>query len=365
MILVSDQPSNTLDARVNQPHAFLNSFELPAALEARGPSEAYGVRRDGVRLEVASGDLGIVHTSFHAIADFLRAGDLLVANDSGTIPAAISGTLAGVPVRLHVSTPVPESDLRLVELRTPTGFTSAPYEGTPQSDTILLPSAGIARLRMPQERDPHSRLWQTALALPGNLNSYLNTWGEPIRYSYSERPWPIGCYQTIFAKRPGSSEMPSAGRPFSRSVLRRLRMKGIRVCSITLHTGVASMEQHELPFAEPYVVSKSTADLVNQTKATGGRVIAIGTTVVRALHTVSNDAGFVHAGRGFTDVIIEPSTKVSSVQGLVTGWHEPKATHLMMLEAVAGADLLALSYSEALLNGYRWHEFGDSHLILP
>jgi S-adenosylmethionine:tRNA ribosyltransferase-isomerase len=128
---------------------------------------------------------------------------------------------------------------------------------------------------------------------------------------------------------------------------------------------VASPEASEPPYPERYRVPAPTARLVNVTRADGGRVVAIGTTVVRALETVADRRGEVHPGEGWTELIVTPERGVRAVDGLLTGWHEPEASHLAMLEAVAGRELLERSYAAGLAEGYLWHEFGDVHLVLP
>jgi S-adenosylmethionine:tRNA ribosyltransferase-isomerase len=137
------------------------------------------------------------------------------------------------------------------------------------------------------------------------------------------------------------------------------------VAPLVLHCGVASLEEGEAPYAEQYRVPVDTARRIALARRTGGRVVAVGTTVVRALETVVDDTGDVHPGAGWTELVVTPERGVRAVDGLVTGWHEPAASHLLLLEAVAGRPLLEASYAAALDGGYRWHEFGDSHLILP
>jgi S-adenosylmethionine:tRNA ribosyltransferase-isomerase len=168
----------------------------------------------------------------------------------------------------------------------------------------------------------------------------------------------------VFARSAGSAEMPSAGRPFTRSLLACLRHSGVQLARLVLHTGVASLEQHEEPYEEWYEVPLRTAELVRATHARGGRVIAVGTTVVRALESSVDASGNVIATAGWTGLVITPERGVRVVDGLLTGLHEPKATHLAMLEAIAGHDVVARAYAEALESEYLWHEFGDVHLIL-
>jgi len=139
---------------------------------------------------------------------------------------------------------------------------------------------------------------------------------------------------------------------------------GVVIAPVSLDAGVSSLEAGEPPVAERYLVPPATARLVNLTKRSGGRVIAVGTTVTRALETVADDEGRVNAGAGWTDLVLDPGRPARVVDGLVTGWHAPGASHLLLLEAVAGAELVAAAYREALRMGYLWHEFGDSALLL-
>jgi S-adenosylmethionine:tRNA ribosyltransferase-isomerase len=207
-------------------------------------------------------------------------------------------------------------------------------------------------------------LWVATLALPVPLLEHLARFGRPIRYRYVPDAWPLYAYTNAFAVEPGSAEMPSAGRVVTPEVVTDLVAHGVVVAPIVLHTGVASLEAHEAPYPERYRVPASTARLVNSTHAAGGRVVAVGTTVVRALETVGGDDGIVHPGSGWTELVISPDRGVRVVDGLLTGWHEPEASHLRMLEAIAGRRALELAYGAALEGGYRWHEFGDVHLIL-
>ncbi|MGH2968946.1 MAG: S-adenosylmethionine:tRNA ribosyltransferase-isomerase, partial [Solirubrobacteraceae bacterium] len=210
-----------------------------------------------------------------------------------------------------------------------------------------------------------TRLWLARVGAEAPLHDYLARHGHPIRYGYVPAQWPLEAYQTAFAAEPGSAEMPSAGRPFTPELLTRLVAAGVHVAPLVLHTGVSSLERGEAPFPERYAVPEATARLVNAVHWWGGRVIAVGTTVVRALETVAAEDGGVSAGGGWTRLVVTAERGLRAVDGLVTGWHEPDASHLMLLEAVAGGELLERSYAAALDHGYLWHEFGDSHLILP
>jgi S-adenosylmethionine:tRNA ribosyltransferase-isomerase len=195
--------------------------------------------------------------------------------------------------------------------------------------------------------------------------TFLAVHGRPIRYGYVPRDWPLDVYQNVYAREPGSAEMPSAGRPFTPELITRLVAKGIEIAPIVLHTGVSSLEANEHPYPEWFRVSRATARKINETRGAGGRVIAIGTTVVRTLESVVDADRIVHADEGWTDVVVIPERGAHAVDGLLTGWHEPEASHLQMLEAIAGRDLLDVSYAAASAEGYLWHEFGDVHLLLP
>jgi S-adenosylmethionine:tRNA ribosyltransferase-isomerase len=217
----------------------------------------------------------------------------------------------------------------------------------------------------PDREAVRSRLWQVRVAPATELVSYLSRHGRPITYQHTRRVLPLSDYQTVYADQPGSAEMASAGRPFTADVLARLAAAGVTVAAVTLHAGVSSPEFHEPPAPERYSVPESTAGLVVATRRTGGRVVAVGTTVVRALETVAGGDGAVRAGSGWTDLVLGPARPARVVTGLVTGLHLPESSHLLLLEAVAGPSLVRAAYTEAIGSGYLWHEFGDSMLFLP
>jgi S-adenosylmethionine:tRNA ribosyltransferase-isomerase len=340
------------------------AFELPPALEATAPAEERGLERDGVRLLVAdASDGAIFHARFSELADLLSAGDLVVINVSATLPAAVAGMRAdGTRVRVHVATRVPDLDerWRVVELRSADG--SRPLLGT-VGEGIALPGLR-GKLTLVARYASSARLLLARFDGLGTVRELLEYHGEPIRYGYVSRQWPLSAYQNVYATTPGSAEMPSAGRPFTTGLIASLVARGVAVAPILLHAGVSSPERHEPPFPEQYDVPAATARLVNGAHRDGARVIAVGTTVVRALETVVAPDGTVAAGAGWTGLVIDPGRGVRAVDGLITGWHEPEASHLRMLAAIAGDSLLERSYRAALRHGYLWHEFGDSHLIL-
>lgn len=338
-------------------------FRLPAELAASAPPE----HRDGVRLLVARTGAPVRHRRFRDLPAALSPGDLVVVNTSTTAPAAVAARRSrGEPVTVHVSGPVPGDPHRMVvELRSPSG--GRVRDGR-AGETLTLPGGGTARLDGTVAGG--DRLWQARLEVGGDLASWLDRHGRPITYSYLRGQPSIEEFRTVFARpaRPGefpSAEMPSAGRPFTRAVLRRLAERGVGLAEVVLHTGVSSLETGEVPLPERYRVDDRTARAVNATRAAGRRVVAVGTTVTRALETVTGPDGVVRAGSGWTDLVLGPSRPARVVDGLLTGWHEPQASHLLLLEAVAGPELVGRAYAAALRERYRWHEFGDSCLLLP
>lgn len=352
-------------------------FILPPELEATMPPEARGLTRDAVRLMVSyRSDDHIAHTRFQRIGDFLRAGDMLIINTSATMRAALQATrIDGTPLVVHLSTQLP-ADLWIVEVRQYEGKTTRPFFHIQPGETLYLQNGATVTLHTPHDQHYRNfnsksqrspRLWIATLNLPAatTLEDYLNSYGSPIRYSYVKDEWPIDYYQTVYANEVGSAEMPSAGRAFTPTLLTNLIARGIQIVPLLLHTGVASLEGHELPYEEFYRVPATTARLINVARQEGRRLIAVGTTVVRALETVTTVDGITHPGEGWTRTIVTPERGMHSVNALLTGLHEPQATHLAMLEALANRHHLQLTYQAALQQGYLWHEFGDLHLILP
>jgi S-adenosylmethionine:tRNA ribosyltransferase-isomerase len=329
-------------------------FDLPDELAATRPPE----QRDQVRLLVARAD-GMAHARFADLGAFLAPGDLVVVNTSATLAAAVDGTRpGGGAVTVHFSTAL-DGGTWLVEVR-PVQNATGPVTDASVGEGIVLPAGVTVTLR-----EPRDRLWRADVAVEGSVLDYLARHGRPVTYSYVKGRWPLDAYQTVFAREPGSAEMPSAGRPFTADLVTRLVSAGVAVAPITLHTGVSSLEEGEPPLPERYRVPRATARLVNLTRASGGRIVAVGTTVTRALESVAQVDGWVGPRAGWTDLVLGPNRPARVIDGLITGWHAPGASHLRLLEAVAGTDLVAAAYQEALRHRYLWHEFGDSCLLLP
>lgn len=360
-------------------------FVLPDELVAHEPPEARGLARDGVRLLVSDPRTDDVrHATARGLPDFLTRGDVLVVNASATINAALDGWRSGRSgqsererttgelVALHLSSPVPGSDddhRWVVELRRLTAGGTQPLLDARPGERIRLRGGGSATLIAPFRTGgtglPNGsvRLWEADLAFPGGVMAYTAEFGAPIRYAYVRERWPLHMYQTMFGMEPGSAEMPSAGRPFTADIVMRLQSKGVDVVPIVLHTGVASLETGEPPYPERFRVAPCAAQAVNRARQTGGRVVAVGTTVVRALETVAAPDGTVSPAEGWTNLVVTPDRGVFAVDALVTGFHEPRASHLAMLEAIAGRRHLRVAYAAALEHAYLWHEFGDLHLL--
>ncbi|MFI5664521.1 S-adenosylmethionine:tRNA ribosyltransferase-isomerase [Streptomyces sp. NPDC051684] len=343
------------------------ALRVPEELSARVPAEQRGPGRDrsSVRLLVSRGTAA-THHRFPELPSVLRAGDLLVVNTSPTLAAAVDGRLGHARVVVHFSTRGDDGRWA-VELREPDERgTTGPRPGGPAGTAVALPG-GVRLVYEEPLAAGSERLWWVRAT--GDVPALLGRHGRPIRYSYTERDQPLAAYQTVFALPyaggAGSAEMPSAARPFTESIVSRLVSRGVQFAPITLHTGVASTESHEPPYAERFEVPEASARLINAARAAGQNVIAVGTTAVRAVESAVDGEGVVRTARGWTDLVVTPERGVRVVDGLLTGLHEPEASHLLMLEAVAGRAAVDRAYEEALRGRYLWHEFGDVHLILP
>jgi S-adenosylmethionine:tRNA ribosyltransferase-isomerase len=358
-------------------------FTFPEDRTATEPPEQRGLRRDGVRLMVAT-PAGIRHTLFSRLGDQLSAGDVLVVNTSATVPGQLEGARSGSAVVVHLANRLGDGT-RVVELRTAPDA-SAPVLDGEVGERISLPAGGVLELiaaypelraadskrdaRAAHQRDGSSptgvgnRLWRGRVNVSQSLSDYLREQARPISYGYLNGSFPISAYQTIFALCPGSAEMPSAARPFSAELVARLVAHGVIFAPITLHTGLSSQDAGETPQREWFEVSETTAHLVNSSRARGGRVIAVGTTATRAIESAARPDGIVAAASGWTDLVISSERPVRVVDGLITGWHKPEASHLLLVESVAGAELTQRAYDAAVAVHYLWHEFGDSCLLM-
>lgn len=343
------------------------SFILPDELAASLPPERRGIARDRVRLMVTHRDnFEVEHARFDHLADFLRPGDLLVFNSSRTLPAALDGCEApqGSCMQVRLAQHLPDDSwLALLLCQQGEAFTCGLRSGmsihfSPQLSAIV------------GERDRNiKRLWKLRFSVGGTkLIDLLYQLGQPIRYEYVSAPWDLDYYQTVYAREPGSAEMPSAGRAFTWKLLFELKRQGIETANIVLHTGLSSymddeLDAQHLASEEEYFISETVANKINQTHQAGGRIIAVGTTVVRALESVVDEAGKVRAGHGYTRLHITENHKLKAVDGLLTGLHEPEASHLDLLTAFLPKEVIQSTYEGAVREQYLWHEFGDLNLI--
>ncbi|GAA4361565.1 S-adenosylmethionine:tRNA ribosyltransferase-isomerase [Angustibacter luteus] len=339
-------------------------FDPRPGSDATSPAEHRGLARDGVRLLDVRPD-ALRHRLFRDLPDLLQPGDLLVVNTSATVPASLPARRReGPPARVHVSTTLDDGTW-VVEPRLPDG--SGPDLSLRAGDLLRLP--GGARLRLldgyPEPARTTSRLWRAAPSAGLDVGPFLARHGRPIEYGYLDAAYDLADHQTVYASEPGSAEMPSAGRPFTADLLVRLMARGVSIAPIVLHCGVSSQEAHEPPLPERFEVPPDTARLVRSATGAGRRVVAVGTTVVRALESAVAADGRVRGASGWTDLVIGPDHLPRAVTGLLTGLHAPQASHLLMLEAVAGQALVARAYDSAVRSSYLWHEFGDSMLFLP
>lgn len=345
-------------------------FTLPPELSAKEPPERRGIARDQVRLLVIDRGTGEVeHARFDKIDNYLRANDLLVFNSSRTLPASMHGCDCsrkhGPCMEVRLAERLPDDSwlaLLLCEKGDPFGC------GLQPAMQIQFAEGLTATVEERNARIP--RLWKLRFSISGTaLVDLIYRLGKPIRYEYVSAPWDLDYYQTVYATEPGSAEMPSAGRAFTWKLLLDLKRKGVDAAYIVLHTGLSSYMDDELDAQHPtseeeYFVGDTTAAKINQTRANGGRVLAVGTTVVRALESVADENGRVSGKQGYTQLKIDNRHRLKAVDGLLTGLHEPEASHLDLLSAFLPPEKIRSAYEEAVAKKYLWHEFGDLNLIL-
>ena len=345
------------------------NFHLPKKLKCAIPTEIRGLGRDEVRLMISDRKTDeIHHAQFRDIGSYLQEGDVLVVNTSATLPAALDIQLPNGEVgRMHLSTRKNELEW-VVEIRSVDGNATHRFKGISEGDKFELPNGGKVVIQQPFYRDNHHEnhlyLWQAKFDLPMPMEEYLMQFGKPIRYDRLAANYPLAFYQTVFSNTMGSAEMPSAGRAFTPELVAELIIKGVQFAPVLLHTGVSSLENNEQPYPEYFKITDTAASLINLAKQENRRIIAVGTTAVRAIESATNREGRIEATEGWTNLFITPERGMKMATGLLTGFHEPSASHLLMLGALAKHSHLQLCYDEAITERYHWHEFGDLHLIL-
>lgn len=335
-------------------------FHLPDELNASHPPEKRGLRRDHVRMMVLDRTTGeFRHDQFNHLPNYLKPGDLIILNNSRTIPAALKGTwvrqleqMAGqVEVRLAKRRNEDTWDALIIANVVNIGDN---FHFSTELSATIIGTYDNSPLKTIQFSKTGADLFNTIYSL-----------GEPIRYEYINEPWALDYYQTVFGSHPGSVEMPSAGRAFSWELLFTLMQGGVQIEYIQLHTGLSYFPDEEFETSpddnyEDYHISERTMQKILETKASGKRVIAVGTTVVRALESAARN----NALSGSTNLYINRHSNLKMVDGMITGLHEPKASHLEMLSAFISEQHLLCAYDEAIKSRYLWHEFGDMNLII-
>ncbi|MBO0961508.1 S-adenosylmethionine:tRNA ribosyltransferase-isomerase [Neobacillus sp. MM2021_6] len=335
-------------------------FYLPTELNASLPPEKRGLRRDHVRMLTLNRITGeIKHDHFFHLADYLQPGDLVILNNSRTIPAVLQAEW-----RRGTFKRIPAAEVRLARRRDVDIWEALIVAAPVKMGDILQFSSELAATVIGERENSPLKIIQFSKK-GTDLVNIIYALGEPVRYEYIEQPWDLDSYQTVFASHPGSVEMPSAGRAFSWELLFKLKRKNIQVDFIQLHTGLSYFLDDQWPQTpeeneEEYHISERTMERIHETKARGKRVIAIGTTVVRALETAAK----IGALSGMTKLYINQKFSLKIVNGIITGLHEPKASHLDMLSAFISEKYLLKAYDQAIESGYLWHEFGDMNLIL-
>lgn len=340
-------------------------FDVPQQLTCPKPTEERNLERDEVRLLVTSKTGQIVHSTFNHFPSFLQKGDVLVVNTSATVAAALPIKLPGQRQgKLHVSTKLNEQKW-LVEIREMTGNKTVRWKEGEEGLVLQLPSNAEVILKQRFYKNRHwLNLWLADFNVHQPMAEYLAVNARPIQYEKLDRLYPLSYYQTFFSFHPGSSEMPSAGRGFTTGVIERLLKKGVVIAPVILHTGVSSLEENETPYPEYMEIDPVTASIINSAKSQGRRIIAVGTTCIRAIETAVNDEGIVKPYRGNTELFIDENYNMKIIDGLLTGFHEPRASHLNMLQSISGFEQINMAYKEAIKAGYYWHQFGDLHLIV-
>ena len=329
-------------------------------------------RRSGKLLAVEADGM-VRHLRRADLGSLFRPGDVVIANDAATLPASLRGTHAesGDPIEVRLAAWVAASDpTRFVAIalgpgdhRTPTEERALPPLMSPGDRLLLGPLvAAVERLF------DHPRLF--ALRFQGNRKAVLaglSRHGRPIQYAHVPAPLALWDVWTSLAANPVAFEPPSAGFALDWRMVAAWRRRGINLATLTHAAGISStgdpMLDLRLPFDEPYVISERTAAVINQAKADGARIIAIGTTVVRALESAANADGLVRAGDGFARNRIGCETRLCLVGAILTGIHQPGESHFELLRAFADEPMLNRITAAAVDRGYRAHEFGDSMLI--
>ena len=333
-------------------------FELPQELVAQDPLE----ERTSSRLLVLDKRTGAVsHHGFREIGEFLRPGDCLVLNDTKVIPARLLGEREGTGA--HV-------ELLLLKRRSGDVWETLVRPGKKcRPGTRLTFGDGLLKAEILDTVEEGNRL--VRFDYEGIFEEVLDRLGEmPLPPYITHKLQDRNRYQTVYARHEGSAAAPTAGLHFTKELLARLEEKGVRLAYVTLHVGLGTFRpvkeenvlEHHM-HTEHYQVSRETADLINGTKARGGRIVCVGTTSCRTLESAADDQGVVHPGSGDTDIFIYPGYRFRVLDALITNFHLPESTLIMLVSALAGREHVLAAYEEAVRERYRFFSFGDAMLV--
>jgi S-adenosylmethionine:tRNA ribosyltransferase-isomerase len=338
-------------------------YELPFHLAAREPPEVNGRSRDSSRLLVMKRKTQeIEHSYFYDVGNYLCTGDLLVLNDTRCINSVLPGKLeTGGKIEVLLCTPK-DNDTWNCQLL-PDGINARVGQTIDFGD-------GELRAKIVDKSSEFDWLFVIRFSPVNDFEAKCNKIGRPVLSPYISKIWDVKYYNTVYAKKFGSAEMPAAGRHFTNELLEKLARQGIQHVFVTLHTGLSSIsvkeenfEDHKM-YEEPYEITEDTANIINKVKNSGGKIVAVGTTVTRVLETVANNKGKVKPEKGYTRLYIYPGYKWKIVDALITNFHPPRSSRIALAAAFTGKDLLMRGYKEAIERGYKFYEFGDTTLTI-
>jgi S-adenosylmethionine:tRNA ribosyltransferase-isomerase len=333
-------------------------FYLPPDLIAQTPL----ARRDSSRLLVLHDNGLVEHRSFYEIVNYLREGDTLVLNNTKVIPARIFGKRSDTNGKIEV--------LLLKRLEGDTWETLVRPGRKAKIGTLLTFGEGQLLGRVKSETEFGGRVIE--FQYEGDWHNLLDNIGQmPLPPYITEKLQEKDRYQTVYAIQEGSAAAPTAGLHFTPELIEKIKSKGINLVYITLHVGLATfrpiqtelVEEHNM-HEEFYEVPAESAEIINAGIKNGNRVIAVGTTSVRTLESAVDQKGLVRAGKGWTNIFIYPGYQFKVIDGMITNFHLPKSSLIMLVSALAGKDRVMAAYEEAIARGYRFYSFGDAMLII-
>ena len=333
-------------------------YDLPKELIAQDPLED---RSSSRLLHLSMKDGSIEHRHFTDILEYLHEGDCLVINDTRVIPARLYGHKEETGALIEILL-LKRKENDTWECLVKPGKKARPGARITFGD-------GILKGEILDVVDEGNRLIR--FEYDGIFEEILDQLGEmPLPPYITHKLKDKNRYQTVYAKNDGSAAAPTAGLHFTEDLLKKVEEKGVKIAHVTLHVGLGTfrpvkvddVEQHHM-HSEFYVVEEDQAKLINDTKKQGGRVISVGTTSCRTLESATGDDGILRTGSGWTDIFIYPGYRFKMIDGLITNFHLPESTLLMLVSALAGKDRIMAAYEEAVKQRYRFFSFGDAMLI--